>query len=75
MSRPIPLSPVNRSAVIDIDSSPSSSENVSRRSGYFKAESPDQDTGDSRSAGASKVYFIVNQIDLTSVMLHYVIEE
>ncbi|XP_057457632.1 uncharacterized protein LOC130748425 [Lotus japonicus] len=54
MSRPIPLSPVNRSAVIDIDSSPSSSENVSRRSGYFKAESPDQDTGDSRSAGASK---------------------
>ncbi|XP_061354784.1 uncharacterized protein LOC133299341 isoform X2 [Gastrolobium bilobum] len=29
MSRPIPLSPVNRSSVIDIDSSPSSSENVS----------------------------------------------
>ncbi|KAJ1413412.1 MPN domain [Sesbania bispinosa] len=54
MSRPIPLSPVNRSSVIDIDSSPSSSENVSIRSGYFKAESPELDTGDSRSAGASK---------------------
>ncbi|CAJ1955124.1 unnamed protein product [Sphenostylis stenocarpa] len=54
MSRPIPLSPVNRSPIIDIDSSPSSSENTSIRSGYFKAEGAEQDTGDSRSVGASK---------------------
>ncbi|OIW03849.1 hypothetical protein TanjilG_30125 [Lupinus angustifolius] len=52
--RPIPLSPVNRSSVIDIDSSPSSSENVSIRSGYLKVEGPEQDTGDSRIAGTSK---------------------
>lgn len=56
ISRPIPLSPVKRSSIIDIDSSPSSSENASTRFGYFKADSPEQDTGDSRSAGTSKVY-------------------
>ena len=55
MSRPMPLSPVNRSSVIDIDSSPSSSENVSLRSAYLKAESPEQDTGDSRIPAATKV--------------------
>lgn len=56
MSRPVPLSPVNRSPVIDIDSSPSSSENVSARSGgYFKVEGAELDTGDSRSVVASKV--------------------
>ncbi|KAL2982485.1 hypothetical protein AAZX31_13G344000 [Glycine max] len=54
MSRPVPLSPVNRSPVIDIDSSPSSSENVSTRPGYFKAENAEQDTGDSRSVVVSK---------------------
>ncbi|RDX70920.1 Lys-63-specific deubiquitinase BRCC36 [Mucuna pruriens] len=54
MLRPIPLSPVNRSSVIDIDSSPSSSENVSSRSGYFKPDSAEQDTGDSRTVAASK---------------------
>ncbi|KEH39592.1 Mov34/MPN/PAD-1 family protein [Medicago truncatula] len=54
MSRPIPLSPVNKSSIIHIDSSPSSSENLTTRSGYFKGDSPEQDTGDSRSAGASK---------------------
>ncbi|XP_014498577.1 lys-63-specific deubiquitinase BRCC36 [Vigna radiata var. radiata] len=53
-SRPIPLSPVNRSPIIDIDSSPSSSENLSIRPGYFKAESSVQDTGDSASSGGSK---------------------
>ncbi|KAK7261903.1 hypothetical protein RIF29_28227 [Crotalaria pallida] len=52
--KPIPLSPVNRSSVIDIDSSPSSSENLSIRSGHLKAESAEQDTGDSRIAGTSK---------------------
>nr|AFK46473.1 unknown [Medicago truncatula] len=36
MSRPIPLSPVNKSSIIHIDSSPSSSENLTTRSGYFK---------------------------------------
>jgi len=62
MSRPIPLSPVNKSSIIHIDSSPSSSENLTTRSGYFKGDSPEQDTGDSRSAGASKVYFILYEI-------------
>ncbi|ESW22708.1 hypothetical protein PHAVU_005G174900 [Phaseolus vulgaris] len=52
--RPIPLSPINRSPVIDIDSSPSSSENLSIRPGYFKAENSVQDTGDSTGVGASK---------------------
>ncbi|XP_045805848.1 uncharacterized protein LOC123898870 [Trifolium pratense] len=55
MSRPIPLSPVNKSSIIHIDASPSSSENVSTRYGYFKEDSPEKDTGDSRSTGASKV--------------------
>ncbi|XP_054792550.1 uncharacterized protein LOC129298165 isoform X2 [Prosopis cineraria] len=54
ISRPIPASPVNRSSVIDLDPSPSSSENVSIKSGSFKAESPDQDTGDSKITGANK---------------------
>ncbi|KAK7335974.1 hypothetical protein VNO80_28145 [Phaseolus coccineus] len=52
--RPIPLSPINRSPVIDIVSSPSSSENLSIRPGYFKAENSELDTGDSTSVGASK---------------------
>ncbi|XP_016169865.1 lys-63-specific deubiquitinase BRCC36 [Arachis ipaensis] len=39
-----------RTSVIDIDSSPSSSENVSLRSAQFKPDSPEQDTGDSRIA-------------------------
>ncbi|KAI9107399.1 hypothetical protein K1719_021436 [Acacia pycnantha] len=51
MSRSIPASPVNRSSVIDLDSSPSSSENVLIRSSSFKAESPYQDTGDSKISG------------------------
>ncbi|CAL5199827.1 unnamed protein product [Lathyrus oleraceus] len=54
MSRPIPLSPVNRSSIINIDSSPSTSENVPTRSSYFKADNSEQDTGDSRNAGTSK---------------------
>jgi hypothetical protein len=62
LSRPIPLSPVNKSSIIHIDSSPSSSDNLTTRSGYFKGDSPEQDTGDSRSAGASKVYFILYEI-------------
>ncbi|KAF7843285.1 lys-63-specific deubiquitinase BRCC36-like [Senna tora] len=52
ISRPVPVSPVNRSSVIDLDPSPSSSENVSIRSSSFKAESPEQDSGDSRMAGS-----------------------
>ncbi|KAK4252870.1 hypothetical protein QN277_011010 [Acacia crassicarpa] len=51
MSRSIPASPLNRSSVIDLDSSPSSSENVLIRSSSFKAESPYQDTGDSKISG------------------------
>ncbi|XP_028766333.1 uncharacterized protein LOC114724190 [Neltuma alba] len=55
MTRSIPASPVNRSSVIDLDPSPSSSENVSIRSGSLKAESPDQDTGDSKITGTKGV--------------------
>lgn len=75
MSRPIPLSPVNRSSIINIDSSPSTSENVPTRSSYFKADNSEQDTGDSRNAGTSKVYIILYQIDLTPSVLHFVVEE
>ncbi|XP_058765825.1 uncharacterized protein LOC131639338 isoform X2 [Vicia villosa] len=53
MLRPVPLSPVNRSSIINIDSSPSTSENVPTRSN-FKADNSEQDTGDSRNAGTSK---------------------
>ncbi|KAF3952983.1 hypothetical protein CMV_021522 [Castanea mollissima] len=54
VSRPISLSPVNRSSVIDLESSISSSENLSARSGSGRAESPELDTGDSRTAAANK---------------------
>ncbi|XP_048140329.1 lys-63-specific deubiquitinase BRCC36-like isoform X2 [Rhodamnia argentea] len=55
ISRPIPLSPVNRSSVIDLESSLSSSENLSARSNSGRLENPEEDTGDSRiSAGANK---------------------
>lgn len=58
MPRPISLSPVNKNAVINLDSSLSSSENLSVRSGSARAESPEQDTGDSRTAtGSWKVQF------------------
>ncbi|XP_058192352.1 uncharacterized protein LOC131309767 [Rhododendron vialii] len=48
--RAVPLSPVNRSGIIDIESSLSSSENAFTRSGSVRAESLEQDTGDSRAA-------------------------
>ncbi|KAK4590431.1 hypothetical protein RGQ29_020835 [Quercus rubra] len=54
--RPISLSPVNRSSVIDLESSLSSSENISARSGSGRAESPELDTGDSRTAAANKLW-------------------
>lgn len=54
VSRPISLSPVNRSSVIDLESSLSSSENLSARSGSGRADSPELDTGDSRTASANK---------------------
>ncbi|KAL6972840.1 hypothetical protein U1Q18_027014 [Sarracenia purpurea var. burkii] len=55
MLRAVPLSPVHKSAVIDIESSLSSSENAPTRSGSARAESLEQDTGDSRAtAGAFK---------------------
>ncbi|KAJ9190071.1 hypothetical protein P3X46_001305 [Hevea brasiliensis] len=54
ISRPISVSPVNRS-YIDVESSLSSSENTSARSGSARVENPEQDTGDSRTtAGSSK---------------------
>lgn len=57
MSRPISLSPVNRNSIIDLESSLSSSENAVVRSGSIKVESPEHDTGDSRTAVGIKVYF------------------
>ncbi|KAL2332443.1 hypothetical protein Fmac_020024 [Flemingia macrophylla] len=47
VSRPLPLSPLHRTSVIDIDSSPSSSDNVPPRSAYFNPDAAEQDTGDS----------------------------
>lgn len=61
--RAVPLSPVNRSGIIDIESSLSSSENAFTRSGSVRAESLEQDTGDSRaSAGVFKVILLASQI-------------
>ncbi|KAH7565087.1 hypothetical protein JRO89_XS09G0130500 [Xanthoceras sorbifolium] len=48
MSGPISLSPVNKTTVIDVESSLSSSEDLSVRSGTARVGSPEQDTGDSR---------------------------
>ncbi|CAL5322402.1 unnamed protein product [Camellia sinensis] len=44
MLRALPLAPVKRSAVIDLESSLSSSENALTRSGTTKTESLEQDT-------------------------------
>ncbi|KAM7480373.1 hypothetical protein LguiA_028586 [Lonicera macranthoides] len=53
--RPVSPSPVNKVSVIDIESSLSSAENSLTRSGNARAESLEQDTGDSRAtARASK---------------------
>ncbi|VVA35107.1 PREDICTED: lys-63-specific deubiquitinase [Prunus dulcis] len=52
MSRPISLSPVNKSPVIEVESSLSTSENEPARS--FRAECPEQDTADSRTSGTIK---------------------
>ncbi|KAF5957130.1 hypothetical protein HYC85_004355 [Camellia sinensis] len=55
MLRALPLAPVKRSAVIDLESSLSSSENALTRSSSTRTESLEQDTGDSRAtAGAFK---------------------
>ncbi|XWS19070.1 hypothetical protein CRYUN_Cryun32bG0099500 [Craigia yunnanensis] len=53
VSVPVALSPMNRSSVIDLESSLSSSENALTRSGSAKVDSPLQDTGDSRSIQGS----------------------
>ncbi|XP_021912088.1 uncharacterized protein LOC110825871 [Carica papaya] len=54
MPRPVCPSPVNNSSVIDIESSLSSSENTSVRSALARADSPEEDTGDSRTISGSK---------------------
>ncbi|KDP37124.1 hypothetical protein JCGZ_06180 [Jatropha curcas] len=51
VSRPVPISLVNRS-YIDVESSLSSSENTLAKSGSARVDSPEQDTGDSRTAAA-----------------------
>ncbi|XP_023525485.1 lys-63-specific deubiquitinase BRCC36-like [Cucurbita pepo subsp. pepo] len=53
LSRPISLSPMYRNSVIDVESSLSSSDNLSAKVGG-PGESPEQDTGDSMVAGAMK---------------------
>ncbi|KAF5453213.1 hypothetical protein F2P56_028130 [Juglans regia] len=53
-SRPISLSVVNKSSIIDVESSLSSSEDASTRSGSAVIESSEQDCGDSITAGANK---------------------
>lgn len=64
MSRPISLSPINRSSVIDLESSLSSSKDASARSASAIAESPERDTGDSRTAGGIKVFFIFTKAEI-----------
>ncbi|XP_052181595.1 uncharacterized protein LOC127794492 isoform X2 [Diospyros lotus] len=55
MLRAVPLSPINRSALIDLESSFSSSENASTKSSSGRAEILEQDTGNSgATAGAFK---------------------
>uniref|UniRef100_A0A7C8YQC3 MPN domain-containing protein n=1 Tax=Opuntia streptacantha TaxID=393608 RepID=A0A7C8YQC3_OPUST len=49
LSKPVSLSPVHRSTVIDVESS-LSSDDASTRLGSGKSEKAEQDTGDSRSA-------------------------
>ncbi|GAY60038.1 hypothetical protein WN943_022434 [Citrus x changshan-huyou] len=53
ISKPIALLPVNKSTVIDLESSLSSSESLSARSGNVLAENPEQDTGDSKIVAGS----------------------
>lgn len=55
MSRPISLSHVNKSPVIEVESSLSTSGNAPARSGSTRVESPGQDTADSRTSGTIKV--------------------
>ncbi|KAM5578850.1 COP9 signalosome complex subunit 5-like [Rosa sericea] len=50
MSRP----PVNKSSIIEVDSSLSTSENAPVRSGSTRAEAAEQDTADSRTSGTIK---------------------
>ncbi|GAB4850096.1 hypothetical protein Ancab_029395 [Ancistrocladus abbreviatus] len=52
MPRPVSLSPIQRSAVIDVESSLSTSGDASARSGSGKVERVEQDTGDSRAVVA-----------------------
>lgn len=57
--RPVSLAPVNKNAVINIDSSSSSSEKTSRRGDH------EEDTADSRARpGASKVYWFVLELNV-----------
>ncbi|KAJ8755811.1 hypothetical protein K2173_024356 [Erythroxylum novogranatense] len=56
ISRPISVSPVNRSSIIDVESSLSSSDGAFQKSGSGRLDSSEQeDTGDSRTAGSIKV--------------------
>lgn len=53
--RPVPVSPINKNSIIDLESSLSSTDNSLTISGSTRLESLEYDTGDSRAAvGASK---------------------
>lgn len=53
--RPVPVSPINKSPIIDLESSVSSTEHSLTNSGSTRVECLEHDTGDSRAAaGASK---------------------
>ncbi|KAI3525113.1 hypothetical protein L1887_03785 [Cichorium endivia] len=53
--RPVPVSPINKNSIIDLESSLSSTDNSLTISGSTRVESLEYDTGDSRAAvGASK---------------------
>ncbi|XP_028092227.1 uncharacterized protein LOC114292460 [Camellia sinensis] len=67
MLRALPFAPVKRSAILDLESSLSSSENALTRSGSTRTESLEQDTGDSRvTAGAFKINYSPAQTFLWS---------
>lgn len=63
MLRTAPLSPLNKSSIIDLESS-LSTDNSLTTSGSTRVEGLEQDTGDSRAAaGASKVSLSVFILD------------
>ncbi|KAH1097086.1 hypothetical protein J1N35_014007, partial [Gossypium stocksii] len=64
----IALSPLNRSLVIDLESSLSSSENPLLTSGSAEVDSHMQDTSDSRPVqGSAKVQFMIVEVKICHI--------